>query len=46
MGDILVVCEFRAFFFPEDLSGLPPIRQVKIRIEWILGAMPMVKASC
>ena len=43
MGDISVVCEF-SDDSPEDLSGLPPIRQVEFHIELILRAMPTVKA--
>ncbi|GJR88071.1 putative reverse transcriptase domain-containing protein [Tanacetum coccineum] len=30
--------------FPEDLSGLPPQRQVEFRIDLVLGATPIVKS--
>ena len=41
--EIPVVCEFPGVF-PEDLSGLPPIRQVEFRIELIPGAAPVAKS--
>ncbi|GKE58656.1 putative reverse transcriptase domain-containing protein, partial [Tanacetum coccineum] len=31
--------------FPDDLSGLPPIREIKFRIELITGATPIAKSS-
>lgn len=37
------MCEFSGVF-PEDLSGLPPIRQVEFRIELIPGATPVAKS--
>ncbi|PWA84166.1 reverse transcriptase domain-containing protein [Artemisia annua] len=43
IGDIPVVREFPGVF-PEDLSGLPPIRQVEFRIELIPGAEPVSKS--
>ncbi|GJS19483.1 putative reverse transcriptase domain-containing protein [Tanacetum coccineum] len=30
--------------FPDDLSGLPPIREIEFRIELIPGAMPVAKS--
>nr|GEU52204.1 reverse transcriptase domain-containing protein [Tanacetum cinerariifolium] len=43
LEDILVVCEFPSVF-PEDLSGLPPSRKVKFRIDLIPGAMLVAKS--
>ena len=43
VGDIPVVREFPGVF-PEDLYGLPPIRQVEFRIELIPGAAPVAKS--
>ncbi|GJT77866.1 putative reverse transcriptase domain-containing protein [Tanacetum coccineum] len=40
--DILVVNKFLNVF-PEDLSGIPPERQVEFRIDLILGATPIAK---
>ncbi|GKG23580.1 hypothetical protein Tco_0391616 [Tanacetum coccineum] len=40
---ILVVREFPKKF-PEDLPGLPPIRQVKFQIDLILGATLVARA--
>nr|GEW07534.1 hypothetical protein [Tanacetum cinerariifolium] len=40
--DVLVVNEFLNVF-PEDLSGIPPERQVKFRIDLIPGATPIAK---
>ncbi|GKF25137.1 putative reverse transcriptase domain-containing protein, partial [Tanacetum coccineum] len=37
LKDILVVREFLEVF-PEDLPGLPPVRQVEFQIDLILGA--------
>ncbi|GKF72778.1 hypothetical protein Tco_0208892, partial [Tanacetum coccineum] len=41
--DVPVVKDFPEVF-PEDLSGLPPIRQVEFHIELILGAAPALRA--
>ncbi|GKD54128.1 putative reverse transcriptase domain-containing protein, partial [Tanacetum coccineum] len=41
--NIPVVREFRGVF-PEDLSGLPPSREVEFRIDLIPRAMPVVKS--
>ncbi|GKC53763.1 putative reverse transcriptase domain-containing protein, partial [Tanacetum coccineum] len=43
LKDIPVVREFPGVF-PEDLSGLPPSREVEFLIDLILGAMPVVKS--
>ncbi|GKE27860.1 putative reverse transcriptase domain-containing protein [Tanacetum coccineum] len=40
---ILVVREFHGVF-PEDLSGLPPSREVEFRIDLIPGAMPVANS--
>ncbi|GJV15430.1 putative reverse transcriptase domain-containing protein [Tanacetum coccineum] len=42
MSDISVVRDF-ADVFPEDLSGLPPQRQVEFRIDLVPGATPVAK---
>nr|GFB13147.1 hypothetical protein [Tanacetum cinerariifolium] len=42
LKDIPVVCEFLSVFL-EDLSGLPPSREVEFRIDLIPGAMPVSK---
>nr|GEX30541.1 putative reverse transcriptase domain-containing protein [Tanacetum cinerariifolium] len=41
--DILVVREFPEVF-PEDLPGLPLVRQVEFEIDLILGAVPVTRA--
>ncbi|GJT63663.1 putative reverse transcriptase domain-containing protein [Tanacetum coccineum] len=43
LSDIPVVRDF-VDVFPEDLSGLPPPRQVEFRIDLVPGATPVVKA--
>nr|GEW62286.1 putative reverse transcriptase domain-containing protein [Tanacetum cinerariifolium] len=43
LKDILVVREFRRVFL-EDLSGLPPSREVEFRIDLIPEVMPVVKS--
>ncbi|GJZ40056.1 putative reverse transcriptase domain-containing protein [Tanacetum coccineum] len=43
MGDISVVRDF-VDVFSEDLSGLPPQRQVEFHIDLIPGAMPVAKS--
>ncbi|GJY72835.1 putative reverse transcriptase domain-containing protein [Tanacetum coccineum] len=43
LEDILVVREFPDVF-SEDLSGLPPSREVEFRIDLISGAMPVAKS--
>nr|GEU68092.1 reverse transcriptase domain-containing protein [Tanacetum cinerariifolium] len=41
--EIVVVRDFLEVF-PDDLSGLPPIREIEFRIELILGAIPVTKS--
>nr|GEU76841.1 hypothetical protein [Tanacetum cinerariifolium] len=41
--EIVVVRDFLKVF-PNDLSGLPPIREIQFRIELILGAVPVAKS--
>ncbi|GKD26897.1 putative nucleotidyltransferase, ribonuclease H, partial [Tanacetum coccineum] len=43
LEDIPVVRDFPGVF-PEDLSGLPPSREVEFRIDLIPGAMPVAKS--
>ncbi|GJW99613.1 reverse transcriptase domain-containing protein [Tanacetum coccineum] len=43
LEDIPVVREFPKVF-PEDLPGLPPVRQVEFQIDLILGAAPVARA--
>ncbi|GKA48623.1 hypothetical protein Tco_0741581 [Tanacetum coccineum] len=43
LEDIPVVREFLEIF-PEDLPGLPPIRQVEFQIDLIPGATPVARA--
>ncbi|GKE63936.1 putative reverse transcriptase domain-containing protein [Tanacetum coccineum] len=43
LEDILVVREFPEVF-PEDLPGLPPVRQVEFQIDLILGTTPVARA--
>nr|GEV78129.1 reverse transcriptase domain-containing protein [Tanacetum cinerariifolium] len=43
LEDIPVVREFLEVF-PEDLSGLPPVRQVEFQIDLIPGAVPVARA--
>nr|GEW40738.1 reverse transcriptase domain-containing protein [Tanacetum cinerariifolium] len=43
LKDIPVVREFPDVF-PEDLSGLPPSREIEFRIDLIHGAMPVAKS--
>ncbi|GJS88565.1 putative reverse transcriptase domain-containing protein [Tanacetum coccineum] len=43
LGDILIVRDFPEVFL-EDLSGLPPQRQVEFRIDLVLVATPIMKS--
>ncbi|GKC57862.1 hypothetical protein Tco_1085460, partial [Tanacetum coccineum] len=43
LEDIQVVREFPEVF-PEDLPGLPPVRQVELQIDLIPGAAPVARA--
>nr|GFC07385.1 putative reverse transcriptase domain-containing protein [Tanacetum cinerariifolium] len=41
--DVPVIRDFLEVF-PDDLSGLPPPRQVEFRIDLVTGAAPVVRA--
>ncbi|GKF71419.1 hypothetical protein Tco_0207533 [Tanacetum coccineum] len=41
--DVPIIQDFPDVF-PEDLSGLPPIRPVEFQIDLILGAAPVARA--
>ena len=41
--DVPIVCEYPEVF-PEDLSGLPPDRQVEFKIDLVPGAAPIARA--
>ncbi|GJT52063.1 putative reverse transcriptase domain-containing protein [Tanacetum coccineum] len=43
LEDVLIVRDFLEVF-PEDLSGLPPTRQVEFQIDLIPGAAPIARA--
>ncbi|GJV57517.1 putative reverse transcriptase domain-containing protein [Tanacetum coccineum] len=43
LGEIVVVRDFPKVF-SDDLSGLPPIREIKFQIELIPGAIPVAKS--
>nr|GEX11486.1 putative reverse transcriptase domain-containing protein [Tanacetum cinerariifolium] len=43
LDDIRTVCEFLEVF-PNDLTGLPPVREIEFRIDLIPGALPVVKS--
>ncbi|GKA64766.1 putative reverse transcriptase domain-containing protein [Tanacetum coccineum] len=43
--DIVVVRDFPKVF-PDDLSGLPLVREIEFRIELVLGAMLVEKSPC
>ncbi|GJW30979.1 putative reverse transcriptase domain-containing protein [Tanacetum coccineum] len=43
LDDIRVVRDFPEVF-PDDLSGLPPMREIEFRIDLIPGASPVVKS--
>jgi hypothetical protein len=43
LADVPVVSEF-SDVFPEELPGLPPIRQVEFRIDLVPGASPVAKS--
>ncbi|GKC40581.1 putative reverse transcriptase domain-containing protein, partial [Tanacetum coccineum] len=43
LKDVPIVREFLKVF-PEDLSGLPPARQVEFQIDFVPGAAPVVRA--
>nr|GEY00517.1 hypothetical protein [Tanacetum cinerariifolium] len=43
LDDIRIVCDFPEVF-PDDLTGLPPVREIEFRIDLIPGALPFVKS--
>nr|GFC02844.1 putative reverse transcriptase domain-containing protein [Tanacetum cinerariifolium] len=43
LDDIRVVQDFPEIF-PDDLSGLPPVREIEFCIDLIPGALPVVKS--
>nr|GEY22348.1 putative reverse transcriptase domain-containing protein [Tanacetum cinerariifolium] len=43
LDDIRTVCDFLEVF-PDDLTGLPPVREIEFRIDLIPGALPVVKS--
>ncbi|GKF71082.1 hypothetical protein Tco_0207196, partial [Tanacetum coccineum] len=43
LSDIPIVCDFEDVF-PDELSGLPPQRQVEFRIDLIPRATPVAKS--
>ncbi|GKA99907.1 hypothetical protein Tco_0827901 [Tanacetum coccineum] len=43
LEDVLIVWDFPEVFL-EDLSGLPPTRQVEFQIDLVLGAAPVARA--
>ncbi|GJX42936.1 putative reverse transcriptase domain-containing protein [Tanacetum coccineum] len=43
LDDIRVFRDFPKVF-PDDLSGLPPVREIEFRIDLIPGALPVVKS--
>ncbi|GJZ21132.1 putative reverse transcriptase domain-containing protein [Tanacetum coccineum] len=43
LEDVPVICDFPEMF-PDDLSGLPPPRQVEFRIDLVPGVAPVARA--
>nr|GEZ76756.1 putative reverse transcriptase domain-containing protein [Tanacetum cinerariifolium] len=43
LDDIRIVCDFPEVF-PDDLTGLPPVREIEFRIDLVPGALPVVKS--
>ncbi|GJW82464.1 putative reverse transcriptase domain-containing protein [Tanacetum coccineum] len=43
LNDIHIVRDFPEVF-PDDLSGLPPVKEIEFRIDLIPGALPVVKS--
>nr|GEU89999.1 putative reverse transcriptase domain-containing protein [Tanacetum cinerariifolium] len=43
LNDILIIRDFHKVF-PDDLTGLPPVRAKEFRIDLILGALPVLKS--
>ncbi|GJR85315.1 reverse transcriptase domain-containing protein [Tanacetum coccineum] len=44
-GEIVVVKDFPEVF-PDDLSGLPPVREIEFRIKLVSKAMSVAKSPC
>ncbi|XP_073139115.1 uncharacterized protein [Henckelia pumila] len=44
IADVEIVCEFMDVF-PDDVVGIPPVREVKFSIEMMPGTVPISKAS-
>jgi len=42
VDEVPIVCEFPDVF-PEELPGVPPVRQVEFSIDLVLGAAPIAK---
>jgi hypothetical protein len=42
LGDVPVVCDFPDVF-PDDLSGVPPDREIEFQIDLLPGAQPVAK---
>ncbi|GKF07170.1 hypothetical protein Tco_0041394, partial [Tanacetum coccineum] len=43
LDDIRIVRDFPEVF-PDELTGLPPVREIEFRIDLIPGALPVVKS--
>ncbi|GKB41142.1 putative reverse transcriptase domain-containing protein, partial [Tanacetum coccineum] len=43
LEDIHIACDFPEVF-PNDLSGLPPLREIEFRVDLISGTLPFVKS--
>nr|GEZ34600.1 putative reverse transcriptase domain-containing protein [Tanacetum cinerariifolium] len=43
LDDIRTICDFPEVF-PDDLTGLPHVREIEFRIDLIPGALPVVKS--
>nr|GEY79192.1 putative reverse transcriptase domain-containing protein [Tanacetum cinerariifolium] len=43
LEDIRIVCDFPKVF-PDDFSGLPPVREVEFRIDLIPSALPVINS--
>nr|GFA87652.1 putative reverse transcriptase domain-containing protein [Tanacetum cinerariifolium] len=43
LDDIRTVCDFPEVF-PDDLIGLPPVREIEFHVDLIPGALPVVKS--
>ncbi|GJT20775.1 putative reverse transcriptase domain-containing protein [Tanacetum coccineum] len=45
LDDIRIIRDFPEVFL-DDLTGLPPVREIEFRIDLIPGALPVVKSPC